>query len=415
MNSSQKSCKPAAIVVKIDSVTGLQTARILAKYGIPVIGIADDPGHFCCTTNACEQILTTDTCNEELIDTLKALGKKQSGKSVIFPCSDDSVLILSKHRDKLKEWHELVISDYDIVDLLMDKVKLYQYLEHNGFAIPAAFFASNKSEIREIAGKVSYPCIIKPPRPEKRWFEYFEYKVLRIRGPEELYVISDNCIGAADTFIIQEWIDGTDSDIYQYYYYFDKNYKPIINYTSRKLRQYPIEMGEASLAEYCLSDPVPRELIKFHENLHCRGIISLEIKIDKRSGRYFIIEPDVGRPNTSIGLLEASGVPILYTMYRDALGMPLPEYKVPTHAGIKWISLHRDTAASWLYLKKGKLSLKQWIASVKGVNTFAVLSIRDPLPFLLDSYKLFILALKLMKRNTEKTFKRMIGKTIKTS
>ena len=53
-----KSAKsPYAIVIGLDCFTGLQTARILAGRGIPVIGIASDPQHACCRTKACENVL----------------------------------------------------------------------------------------------------------------------------------------------------------------------------------------------------------------------------------------------------------------------------------------------------------------------------------------------------------------------
>ena len=41
---------PAAIVIGMDNATGLQSARILTARGVPVIGIAKDPDHFCCRT-----------------------------------------------------------------------------------------------------------------------------------------------------------------------------------------------------------------------------------------------------------------------------------------------------------------------------------------------------------------------------
>ncbi|MDQ4077225.1 MAG: hypothetical protein M3220_13375 [Chloroflexota bacterium] len=37
--------QPCAIVIGLDSITGLQAARILADRQVPVIGIAKDPDH----------------------------------------------------------------------------------------------------------------------------------------------------------------------------------------------------------------------------------------------------------------------------------------------------------------------------------------------------------------------------------
>lgn len=38
--------KPFVIIIGLESIQALQTARILARHGIPVMGMTDDPGHF---------------------------------------------------------------------------------------------------------------------------------------------------------------------------------------------------------------------------------------------------------------------------------------------------------------------------------------------------------------------------------
>ena len=44
MNKSYKFISaPCAIIIGLDSMQGLQTARILAKRGVPVVSIAKDP------------------------------------------------------------------------------------------------------------------------------------------------------------------------------------------------------------------------------------------------------------------------------------------------------------------------------------------------------------------------------------
>jgi predicted ATP-grasp superfamily ATP-dependent carboligase len=229
---------------------------------------------------------------------------------------------------------------------------------------------------------------VKPPRPSLLWFKYFSEKALKIHNPAELHEVYDKCLRVVDTIIIQEWVHGRDSNIYQYYYYFDKRCKQVLNYTSRKLRQWYIETGEACLVEQCHDDPVPRDLIDIYREINFQGITSLEIKIDEITGKHFIIEPDVGRPNTSIGLVEASGTPILHAMYCDALDLPVPDNTNPKPSRMKWISLRRDIESSLKYNRLGQLSFKDWLKSLKGVNTFAVFSLHDTLPSLLDGWEL---------------------------
>ena len=52
--------RPPAIVIGLDSLPGIQTARILAGHGVPVIGIAEDLDHAFCRTRVCQQILAGD-------------------------------------------------------------------------------------------------------------------------------------------------------------------------------------------------------------------------------------------------------------------------------------------------------------------------------------------------------------------
>ncbi len=386
--------RPPAVVIKLDSITGLDTARVLSRYKVPVVGIADDPGHYCCKTNSCEEILFADTSDAKLLDTLLSLARKLRGKPVLFLCSDESVRIVSDNRERLGEFYNFVIPDADVLDLYMNKQNFYRYAFDNGLPIPATFFPSNKSDLDEILNKAKFPYIVKPVVRTPNWFRYFKNKVIKVKSPQELSDVFETCSGAGENVIVQEWINGSDSDLYSCIFYHDKDYNQSVTFTSRKLRQWFIDDGDACLAEECRNDLVLNTTAEVLGRIKFRGIGSIEFKLDNSSGRYFIIEPNIGRPVTRIGLVEAAGVPILYTMYCDASGLPLPSYDGQRYAGVKWISLHQDILSAWAYYRMGRLSLGGWLKSLYGVKSFAVLSMRDPLPFISLIYGGFIGFLK---------------------
>ena len=66
---------PAAVVIGLDCATGLQTARILARHGVPVIGIAADRRHPCCRTRVCREIVVVDTAGPEVVEALLKLAR----------------------------------------------------------------------------------------------------------------------------------------------------------------------------------------------------------------------------------------------------------------------------------------------------------------------------------------------------
>ena len=93
---NRRKTRPPAIIVGLDCITGLQSARILSGHGIPIIGIAADPTHFCCRTRACAQVLYADTGSEAFVRVLQALGPGLPQRAVLYPCTDMSVLLISR-------------------------------------------------------------------------------------------------------------------------------------------------------------------------------------------------------------------------------------------------------------------------------------------------------------------------------
>ncbi len=373
--------KTPAVVIKLDSITGLQTARILSGYGIPVIGIVDDPSHFCSRTSCCEEIIVGSTTDDGLLETLSVIAGKW-GVSALFPCSDESVRVISRNRERLTEHFRFVLPDEDVLDLFMNKVNFYKYARDGGFTIPSTFFPARREDIDEIAEKLRPPYIVKPAVKTKRWIDRVQKKVLKLGSIEELRGIYDDCLGAAGVIIVQERIGGDDSCLRSSIFYYNSVCEQVLTFTSRKLRQWHIEDGDASLAEECRDDEAVKLTGELLAGLKFRGLGSIEFKKDPSSGRYYIIEANIGRPVTRIGLVEKAGVPILYAMYRDALGMSLPSDVMQRYTGAKWISLVNDVLSSAAYYRKKQLTAREWLASLRGVNAFAVLSLRDPLPFI---------------------------------
>jgi predicted ATP-grasp superfamily ATP-dependent carboligase len=105
------------------------------------------------------------------------------------------------------------------------------------------------------------------------------------------------------------------------------------------------------------------------------------------------MEPNVCRPTGRSAISEAGGVELIYTMYCDALGQPLPENRTQTYGSAKWIYLRRDLQSSIFHWKNGDLSFREWLTTLGGRKRFALFSWSDPGPFLGDlarSIRLFL-------------------------
>lgn len=383
-----------AIVVGLDCMTGLQTARILARHAIPVIAIAKNPNHFACRTKVCDRILFANTSNDEFISVLEAFGPSLTEKAVLYPCTDMSVLQISRNRQKLNEWFHVILPDADVVEMLMDKVAFIKFAQKQELPIPGTFFLNNRDDAEEAAENLSFPCILKPPIKSPKWEKNTKEKVFKISGKTKFLETYDRCCDWADMLMAQEWVEGTDANLYSCNCYFNESSEPLVTFIARKIRQWPPETGTSCLGEEIRNDTVLHETVRLFRKVGYRGLGYVEMKREERTGKHYIIEPNIGRPTGRSAIAEAGGVELLYTKYCDVLGLTLPENRQQKYEGVKWIYLRRDLQSAYYYWRRGDLSLLDWWRSLRGKKGYAVFSWSDPVPFVRDFTNKIVESLK---------------------
>ena len=375
--------RPTAVIVGLDSLQGLQAARVLAERKVSVIAIARDPKYHSCGTRVCQEIVFTNTESDELIGTLRDVGARLSKKGVLYPCQDNNVLLISRHRHQLEEFFHIVLPSPDTVETLMDKAAFYALAQKEGWPTPRTFVLSNRAEADDAARNIEYPCVLKPSTRGPRWLDFTSIKAFKVFQAQEFLDVYDRYHARAELLIVQEWIEGPATEHYTCHGYFDADSEPLVTFTSKKIRQWPPNTGQRCLGQECRNDIVKEQTVRVFDRVNFHGLAYLEMKRDERSGKYLIIEPNIGRPTGSSITAEAAGVDILYTMYCDTVGLPHPRNLEQKYLGVKWIHLLRDLQATWYHWQRGELSLKEWWRSWRGQKTFAILSWRDPAPFLL--------------------------------
>ncbi|MDQ4077224.1 MAG: carboxylate--amine ligase [Chloroflexota bacterium] len=332
----------------------------------------------------CDQILYTDTASEELAETLLTLRPRLNQKAVLFPCTDMSVLQLSRHRERLGEWYHIALPDSATIEMLLDKVGFYTYAQEAGLPIPGTFFLHTRADVEEAATALTFPCILKPPVKTPKWEQNAKEKVFKVESASELLELYDRCSEWTDVLIVQEWIEGTDADLYTSNCYFNAQSEPLVTFIARKIRQWPPKTGTGCLGVESRNDVVLEESLRLFQGVGYHGLGYVELKRDARTGKHYIIEPNVGRPTGRSAMAEAAGVDLLYTMYCDLVGWPLPSNREQAYEGVKWIYLRRDIQSALYYWRHGELTLKEWWHSIRGRRAYAVFSWRDLAPFWAD-------------------------------
>jgi D-aspartate ligase len=375
---------PSAVVVGLDTITGLQTARILHARGVPVIGLTNDLGHYACRTRACVRVLAADLRGEDVIDALVRLGPELDGRAALFPCTDLAVLLISRHRDRLMPWFHIALPDHQVVETLMDKISFLRHAQDRGLPIPGTVIIEDRADAERAARTLTYPAVLKPPIKSAAWQSFTSAKALPVADGQELLDLYDRVAPWSARFIAQEWIDGGADALYSCNAYFDRATRPLVTFVARKLRQWPPHTGTSSLGEECRNDAVLEETLRLFGGVGYHGLGYLEMKQDARTGRHVIIEPNIGRPTGRSAIAEAGGVELLYTAYCDMVGLPLPAARQQRYVGAKWIDDRRDVQSALYFLRRRQLSPGDWWRSVRGPKWHAVASRSDPQPFLHD-------------------------------
>ncbi|MEM5774102.1 MAG: hypothetical protein AAGU05_03800, partial [Anaerolineaceae bacterium] len=386
----------------IDRPAALGIARSLGPRGIAVHGIDTDPLAYGAASKYINPHILPGSVDAESakLEYLIQLGRKL-GQSVLYPLSDDDVLLCSRERKTLEKYYLFVMPDHSTVQNLLTKDGLTRVAEANGVPVPKMYTVSSQSELADLADQLPYPVILKPI-VSTMWLRVEIIDMLRedpLSSPPKV-ALCQNAGQLLQTYrriaeydarvIIQEVIPGEDKRLVYICFYLDRNSRPLALFAGRKMRILPTGFGSASYVRSIHHEEMQRTALGLLRDVGYQGLGGMEFKEDPRDGVLKLIEF-----NVRFGLWDSlgvrCGVDMPYISYRDALGQPAPpqlEYRREYRENVAWFDLQRDLRALLIYRKKRMITLKEWLASYKGEKEWAVYARGDWKPTLYESLKL---------------------------
>ncbi len=405
--------RPAAVVIGLDCITGLQTSRLLAARGIPVIGIAANARHFCARTRVTSRVIEAATSGPSLIDTLRTLAPElpAPGTAFLLPCTDLAVMTISEWREELPDAYRFVLPEHGLLERLVDKVGFAELAAEHDLPIPATVVIRDRADIERAAASLEFPVVVKPPIKTLEWQAHAGAKAFRAADRDGLLAVVERALAWSDVLIAQSWVPGGEDRLISCNAYFGRDGRPLATFMAGKVRQWPLETGTASLSAEIRDDEALAATERMFTSIGYRGLAYLEVKRDARTGSLAIIEPNLGRPTGRSAIAERGGVELLMTAYADALGLPLPTRRTQTYRGVKWIYWRHDMQAALVRMRRGELGIRGWVGSLRGRPVEAVGSLRDPLPFVLDNLGAVRSAIRVVARRIGRRVSRPHGST----
>jgi D-aspartate ligase len=377
--------RPAAVVFNCH-ITGLAVVRSLGRRGVPVIGLDRDTNglglHSRYTTIAgrCPYPLESERA---FINLLMEIGAALNHKAVLFPCLDEWVFAVARHRAELEEYFILPFSGLDTIERILDKKLLYRMCHQRGIPIPRTFYIGEQSP-EQIAKQIRFPCIVKPALQREFTSEFGE-KVFRASSREEFL---NMCKRAAHHPLLAQEIIGSGTDsFYSLCSYIGRDRQPKGVFVGRKLEQYPPDFGTACLVDSRYVEQVVERGLDILNRFGYYGISEVEFIYDDRDGDFKLLDINT-RVWKWIGLPIRAGIDLPWLAYMDAIqGWVEPAGRQVD--GLKWFYLKDYVKLRQMQAgpPEARLTHRDWLDLIGGraddSSTIvpAVLSNDDPEPF----------------------------------
>jgi D-aspartate ligase len=385
-------CQDVGGLVVGGDYQGLGIARSLGRQGVPVCVLDDERSIASASRFVRRSLRVKDLRSpERTVDALVgACARMGLHGWVLYPTREETVAAVAANRDRLGELFRVPTPGWSSVQPAWDKRETYRLADRLGVATPRTWFPRVEHDLDHV--DTNAPVIVKPAIKE-----HFIYatgaKAWRADSRAELV----SCYRRAAAIVhdgevlVQEMIPGGGESQFAYCAFF-KDGAALASMTVRRRRQHPSDFGRASTFVETIELPeLEQQSLSFLRAIDYYGLVELEYKRDPRDGRHKLL--DVNARTWGYHTLgSAAGVDFPYLLFRDQLGLPVEPIRA--RPGVRWIRWVTDLPNAVRDIRAGAVRVGEYLRTLRGVDTEAVFSLRDPLPALYEIALLPYLAVK---------------------
>lgn len=322
--------KPMAVIIG-SGLNALGVVRSLGLAKIPALVVCAERGPALHTRFAKKQLIDS-TGGDSLIAALRHLGERSLEKPVLFLTEEKSVVSVSEHREEILPYFCITLPNHETLSALMHKQDFQRCALTLGSSIPQAVHLRGEADFSTLA-RLRYPCVLKPAVKNYDYGAKFQ-KAYVIQSSQEAEELFRMIAPTLSDLIVQEWIEGSDSDIYFCLQYIGANGKMVASFVGRKIRSWPPRIGGTAS---CTAAPEFQDELTATTELFFRqagfvGMGSMEYKRDRRDGCFYMVEPTVGRTDFQEEVATVHGVNIPLAAYCYETGLEFPHTQALTES-----------------------------------------------------------------------------------
>jgi predicted ATP-grasp superfamily ATP-dependent carboligase len=298
----------------------------------------------------------------------------------LFPSGDETAAMVARSHEQLGERYRLTTPPWAVTRYAYDKRLTYPLADSLGLDVPRTWYPRDRAEVAALA--CEFPVILKPAVRESL-NPLTIAKAWRADARAELLTRYDEACTLVDPaqLIVQELIPGGGAEQLSYAALCDRG-RPLAALTARRTRQFPMDFGRASTHVETVDLPEAAEPARaLLARLGYTGLVEVEFKRDPRDGRCKLLDvnPRVWGWHT---LCARAGIDFTWLAWQLARGNPVKAG--PARAGVRWTRLTTDLPTAAKEMRAGRLSVPDYVRSLRGPREHAIFARDDPLPGLLE-------------------------------
>ncbi|MFD9465884.1 ATP-grasp domain-containing protein [Streptomyces sp. NPDC060027] len=333
---------------------GVGAIRSLGRLGIPMYAITEDRYTPAASSRYLRRAFVWPTTGteepERLVEGLLRVGRRIGRPTVLVPTDEEAAVLIAEHQEELAGPFLFPRVDAELPRRLASKQGLHELCVEHGIPSPAAAFPQSYDEIEAFAEKAGFPLVAKNREAFVRRSRPAVNGTTRIATREGLLALARDW-GPQPGVILQEYLPREEAEDWIVHAYFDADSAPLAMFTGVKVRSWPPHAGMTANA-YVVDNPELADLAaRFIKQIGFSGIIDLDLRFDRRDGRYKLLDFNP-RMGAQFRLFEnESGIDVVRAMHLDLTGRAVPEGE--QRAGHRYIVENIDLPALLAYRRSG--------------------------------------------------------------
>ena len=331
-------------------------------------------------THAARALQIRGLHGEILIEELEHLGRQRFAgvRPVLFLTQEETVKTISRYRDRLAPLYRFSLPRKDIVDALQHKHGFQCLAEQHDAPIPKLVHVTTQLDLAAFGG-LRFPAVVKPGERNAGYSRQFK-KAYRVESAEEAGNLVRRILAAMPDVVVQEWIEGPDSNIYFCLQYLDQQSNAVASFTGRKIRSWPPAVGGTAS---CTAAPEAHAELsavtaRFFRETGVTGMAGMEYKRDSRTGAMQMVEPTIGRTDYQAEVATLNGVNLPFAAYCSEIGLPVPPPATTRNRAV-WRVHTEDTQSAMLQHQRSGSGFPNGSRTVDALWRWS-----DPMPLLVQ-------------------------------